>query len=73
MARYTINLPDKVIMDLDAFAVRNKISRDEAIQRAFALLAVANAASRNHQSLGVVEPAGENNSSPKVIRLITGA
>lgn len=67
MATYTINLPDKVLRDVDIFANRNKITRDEAIQRAFALLAIANEASKKHQKLCIIDDTSE------IIFEITGA
>ena len=68
---YSIEISGKILDDLNAFAKRNNIPRAEAAKRAFALLAIANTASQQHNTLGIVEPAKDEAPS-KVVKIITG-
>jgi metal-responsive CopG/Arc/MetJ family transcriptional regulator len=55
MPRYTVDLADKVIEDLDKFAASQHISRAEAIKRALALLSIANTERASGNELGIIK------------------
>ncbi|EPX9364086.1 hypothetical protein ACW6B7_001843 [Aeromonas veronii] len=55
MPRYTVEISDKVVGELDDFASRHHISRAEAARRAFALLALAEKEAAKGNSLGIVK------------------
>ena len=70
MSAYTIEIPEDVLKDLKVFADRNNISIAEATARAFALVAIANTASQQHHTLGVIHR--EPGQKPEVVGEITG-
>ena len=55
MPRYTVDLADKIIKDLDKFANSQGISREEAIKRALALLSIANTERESGNELGIIK------------------
>ncbi|ALE68299.1 hypothetical protein AAW18_07305 [Xanthomonas campestris pv. campestris] len=67
MPRYTVDLSDKVIDNLDSYADRQHISRAEALKRALSLLILADQESAKGNSLGIVRE--ENNETRVVARL----
>ncbi|EOV0146987.1 hypothetical protein ACOIXN_004450 [Vibrio vulnificus] len=69
MPRYTVDISDKVVKDLDKFAKRNHISRAEAARRAFALLALAEAEADKGNELGIIHE-GESKQLEVVARVV---
>jgi hypothetical protein len=61
-----INLYGKILNDLTKFAKRHNISRIEAAQRAFAILAIADKEKRNGNDLAIIK----NNNNEKHVKLI---
>lgn len=69
--RYTVDLADKVIEDIDKFADSQHISRAEAIRRALALLSIANQEREQGNELGIIRR--ENgDAEPRVVARIAG-
>lgn len=69
MPRYTVDLSQQVIDNLDRFANRQHISRAEALKRALALLEIADSERANGNELGIVKREG---SDVKVVGRIAG-
>ena len=61
MPRYTIDLAENVIADLDNFAESQHISRAEAVKRALAILSIANSERKDGNELGIIRRDGETN------------
>ncbi|EHD0129890.1 hypothetical protein JZN57_002769 [Vibrio alginolyticus] len=70
MPRYTVDISDKVVKDLELFAKRNGISRAEAARRAFALLALADAEANKGNTLGIVHENEESHELEVVARVV---
>lgn len=70
MPRYTVDISDKVVKDLELFAKRNGISRAEAARRAFALLALADAEANRGNTLGIVHENEESHELEVVARVV---
>ena len=71
MQRYTINLADRVVDDLDKFAKRQHISRAEAFKRALALLSIANSERKSGNELGIINC--DDKKKMRVVGRIIGA
>ena len=70
MARYTVDLADDVIKDLDNFAVSHRISRAEAVKRALSLLSIANSEREAGNELGIIKR--DQNQQMHVVGRIAG-
>jgi metal-responsive CopG/Arc/MetJ family transcriptional regulator len=71
MPRYTVDLADQMIKDLDKFAESQCISRAEALKRALALLQIANTEREAGNELGVIRR-DKDSQEPRVISRIAG-
>lgn len=69
MPRYTVDLSQQVIDNLDKFAESQHISRADALKRALALLAIADKEQAQGNELGIVKREGEE---LKVVARIAG-
>lgn len=65
MPKYTVDISDKVVKDLDKFAKRYNISRAEAARRAFALLALAEAEADKGNSIGIIKKSNNSDDENK--------
>jgi metal-responsive CopG/Arc/MetJ family transcriptional regulator len=69
MERYTIDLADEVVKNIDAAAARLNVSRTEAFKRALALIPIANEAHESDSEIGVIRC---DKNGAKVVALIDG-
>jgi metal-responsive CopG/Arc/MetJ family transcriptional regulator len=72
MPRYTVDLADEMIKDLDTFAENQHISRAEALKRALALLKIANEEKENGNELGIIQRERGSGGKSKVVGRIAG-
>ncbi len=71
MTKYTVELSERVIHDLDVLARDMNITREDAIRRVLGLLPIANEERRKGNKLAVVH-SGDEQSEPKVVAEIAG-
>ncbi|EPH6582560.1 hypothetical protein ACS0KT_000696 [Vibrio cholerae] len=70
MPRYTVDISDKVVKELDSYASRNHISRAEAARKAFALLALAESEATRGNKLGIIRENDSTNELEVVARVV---
>lgn len=70
MSTYTIHLPDEIDERLSDIARDRKISKGEAMKRAFALLSVAVEEEKQGHYVGIVKPS--DSGRPEVVKEVVG-
>lgn len=71
MPRFTIDLPTEIDTRLTAIARKERISKAEAMRRAFALLSVADQEKAKGNSLGIVREDPNSNDMAVVARIVS--